>query len=381
MAQRLASFDFLGVSIRLDASWILLALLIAWSLAAGTFSLLHGGLPQFSSWLMAGAAVVGVAASIILHELGHTLIARAFGLPIKSITLFMFGGVAEMEGEPKAPTVELLIALAGPVVSVILGFSFFAFAGLFPHASPNEYYDVLNYLGTLNLTLAAFNLAPAFPLDGGRVLRAVIWLKTGDALKATNIAARAGELVAILMAVIGAIAVLGADLAIGLWSILIGWFIFAMARAYRAQARARYLLSGARVGDLMTTQLVTASAETSIEDFVKETLARHPHHLIPLLSDNQIVGVAGFKEVRLTPRETWRDVRLTQIMTRIDQVLHADQGEPVEVALERMQRAKVSRLIVMDGTHLVGILTLKDLATHLRFRAEFGSPRSTGLTA
>jgi CBS domain-containing protein len=299
-------------------------------------------------------------------------------LPIKSITLFVFGGVAEMEGDPKAPIAELLMALAGPAVSVVLGFCFLALAGLFPSASTHEYYGVLNYLGVLNFTLAAFNMAPALPLDGGRVLRALIWLVTGDAPKATNIAARTGEFVGMLMMALGAIAALGAGLATGLWWIILGWFILSMARAHRAEAIAKRLLSGAKVGDLMSAPVITADADLSVADFVENVLARHPHDLIPVRADDRIVGVAGFNEVRLTPRETWRDVRLSHIMTRFEQVPRADQSEPIEAALERLQKAGASRLIVMDGSRLAGILTLKDLAAHLQFRAEFGAQQRAG---
>jgi Zn-dependent protease len=203
MARALGSL--FGVQIRIDASWILFALLIAWSLASGVFPEIYEGLPQASYWAMALATVAGVAASIILHELGHTLVGRRFGVPVRSITLFVFGGVAETEAEPRAPLAELLMAVAGPIVSVVLGSAFLLLAGFIPAEAPPEYASVLHYLGVLNMTLAAFNMAPAFPLDGGRVLRALIWMSTGDALKATRIAARAGEVMGIVMMSLGAL--------------------------------------------------------------------------------------------------------------------------------------------------------------------------------
>jgi Zn-dependent protease/CBS domain-containing protein len=363
----------LGVKIRLDASWILLALLIAWSLASGTFPELYRGLPQSSYWSMAGATVLGVAASIVLHELGHTLVARAFGLPIKSITLFVFGGVAEMEGEPKAPLAELLMAVAGPLVSVALGFTFFALGDLSAPFAPREYSGVLHYLGVLNFTLAAFNMAPAFPLDGGRVLRAIIWMVTGDALKATRIAARSGEIIGFLMIGLGALTALTANLAGGLWWIILGWFIYAMARAHRSEAETRHLLSGVRVGDLMTANPVTASADMSVEDFVETVLKRTPHHLIPVMSGDRIVGVAGFKNVKDAPRDAWREMRLSQIATPVTEIATAERGEPVETALARMQKTPTSRLVVLDRGRLAGMLTLFDLAAHLRLRSEIAA--------
>lgn len=356
MSRRIASFSLLGVSIRLDASWVLLALLIAWSLAAGVFPDLYRGLPQITYWAMATATVVGIAASIILHELGHTIVARAFGLPVKSITLFVFGGVAEMEGEPKAPVAELLMAAAGPAVSVLLGLGFFALANAFPPPAPTQYHAVLHYLGMLNFTLAAFNMAPAFPLDGGRVLRAIIWLVTGDALKATRIAARSGEIIAVLLMGLGAFQALTMGLVHGLWWIVIGWFILSMASAHRKEAEARQLLSGMRVSDLMTPDPVSAPGDMSVEDFVETVLGRHPYDLIPVLADGRVIGGAGFREARQTPRAEWARTPLASIATPIEQIPKADRSLAIEIALDRTQKAQTSRLIVTEGERLVGIL-------------------------
>lgn len=368
-----ASFNLLGVNIRLDASWILLALLIAWSLASGTFPELYRGLPPTTYWGMAAVTVVGVAVSIILHELGHTLVARAFGLPIRSITLFVFGGVAEMEGEPKAPLTELLMAIAGPIVSVLLGLAFLALAALVPPTAPPEYAGVLHYLGVLNLALAIFNMAPAFPLDGGRVLRALIWLFTADALRATRIAARSGEVIGIIMIALGAVAALTSHLVGGLWWVVLGWFIYAMARAHRSEAEARGLLSGARVSDLMTLNPVTAPADMSIEDFVETVLRRTPHDIIPIKADGRLIGAAGFKNVKDIASSRWREMRLAEIATPIAELATAEQSEPIEAALERMQRMRASRLIVLDRGRLCGVLTLADLASHLRFRSDLAA--------
>lgn len=367
MARALGSL--FGVQIRLDASWILFALLIAWSLASGVFPEIYAGLPQASYWGMALATVVGVAASIILHELGHTLVGRSFGVPVRSITLFVFGGVAETEAEPRAPMAEFLMAVAGPIVSVILGIVFLLLAGFIPAEAPREYAGVLHYLGVLNMTLAAFNMAPAFPLDGGRVLRALIWMSTGDALKATRIAARAGEVMGAIMMSLGALTALFTQLAAGLWWLVLGWFIYAMASGYRRSAEARQLLSGARVSDLMTGDPITAPADLPVEDFVDSVLARHPHDVIPVTSNGEVVGAAGFKQVRAIPRADWRTTPLAAIATPLSDLVVADAAEPIEIALERLQRAQSSRAIVLDRGHLAGMLTLNDLAAHLRFRA------------
>ena len=375
MARGRSSFGLFGIEIRMDASWILFALLIAWSLAAGVFPQLYQGLPRSAYWWMAAAAVVGIAVSIILHELGHSLVARAFGLPIRSITLFIFGGVAEMEAEPKSPWAELLMEIAGPLVSVGLGILFLIFAAALSSSASTELVGVLQYLGTLNITLAIFNMAPAFPLDGGRVLRAIIWMATRDDLKATRVAARSGEVVGLLLVGIGALGALLTGLAGGLWWVLIGWFVFSMARAHRREAEARVSLSGARVGDLMTPSPVTAPGDMTVEDFIDTVLARHPHDVIPVVLDGTVIGSAGFKEARATPRSAWSSTYLADIVTPISAIPKAAPNDPIEKARSLLQGARASRLLVIDNGRLAGILTLKDLSDYVRFRSAFPDAR------
>jgi Zn-dependent protease len=369
----LASFRLLGVDIRLDGSWVIFALLIAWSLAMGVFPRLHAGLPAFSYWGMAAATVVGVAASIVLHELGHTMAGRLFGVRVRSITLFVFGGVAAMENEPKTASGEFVMALAGPVVSAVLAGAFIAGANELKPFVSAETYGVLHYLGTLNAVLAVFNLAPAFPLDGGRVLRAVLWMLRGDELQATRIAARVGELIALLLMGLGVVAALSGGVAGGLWWLILGFFILLMARAHRVQADAKAFLSGVRVKDVMTPNPFTAPAAVSVEEFVRDYLARHPHDLIPVMDDTAVVGGAGFKEVKDLAREQWASTPIWQVMTPLRDIPVASPETDVSQALDRMQNKGASRLLVASGDHLVGILALKDVFAHLRVRAALSS--------
>jgi Zn-dependent protease len=364
-----------GVDVRLDASWIILALLIAWSLAEGVFPQLYGGLPAFSYWGMAIATVAGVAVSIVLHELGHTLVGRIFGVRFRSITLFVFGGVASLENEPSSARAELFMALMGPVVSAALAGAFIASAEALKPAVSTEAYGVLRYLGVLNAALAAFNLAPAFPLDGGRVLRALVWWGTRDPLKATRIAAGVGEAIAWLMMGLGVVAALWGGVASGLWWIVLGFFIFTMARAHRAEAEAKSLLSGVRVADAMTPDPVAASGDMSVEQFVQDYLTRHPHDLIPVLTGASVVGGAGFNEVRRLPREEWPRKRLSEIMTPLRDIPTAAPHAELSDALQRMQQRAASRLLVLDGERLAGILTLKDVFAQVNLRAMLAGSR------
>lgn len=362
----LASVKVLGVDIRLDASWIVLALLIAWSLAVGVFPQLYEGLPPVTYWAMALATVVGVAVSIVVHELAHTVVARLYGMEVSSITLFMFGGVANVENEPRSARAELYMAIAGPIVSAVL-------AAIFHYAAnavdePAEVHGVLRYLGMLNIALAVFNLAPAFPLDGGRVLRALVWLRTGDPAKATRIAAKSGEVFAWIMMGAGLLWILGGAFVGGLWWIILGWFILSMARGYRMQEEAKVLLRGLRVGDVMTRDPVAAQSDLYLEKFVNEVLARRPHDLVPVVRDGAVVGGAGLKEVQNVPREQWAHVHLGDIAVPLEEIPVASPQSDLSSALENMQRRRSSRLLVVDRGRLVGILTLKDVLAHMEFR-------------
>jgi CBS domain-containing protein len=229
-------------------------------------------------------------------------------------------------------------------------------------------HGVLHYLGVLNAALAVFNLAPAFPLDGGRVLRALIWMRTGDPARATRVAARSGEIFAWVMMGAGVLVGLGGALASGLWWLILGYFILNMARAYRVQAEAKVLLAGMSVADAMTRDPIWAPAEASVDEFVREYLARHPHDLVPILRDGAVIGGAGLKEAQTIPREQWTTVRVADIAVPVQDIPNAQPEAELASAIERMQQKQASRLLVMDGGRLVGILTLKDVLAHMRFR-------------
>jgi Zn-dependent protease len=368
---RIVSFPVLGVEIRVDASWVFLALLIAWSLAVGAFPELYGGLPQVSYWVMALATVAGVGASIVLHELGHTLVARAFGMPVRSITLFIFGGVAQLAGRPRNPLSEFCMAIAGPLVSVALAALFLTLSNIEPLSI--ELHGVLDYLGTLNFALAVFNLLPAFPMDGGRVFRSLVWLVTKDMLKATRIAARSGEVIGILMMVLGAFFGLLVNLVGGFWWLLIGWFVRSMALNELYATEAREVLANVVVGDLMTTTPVTAPADMTVEAFVEQVLSRWPHDLIPIIREGKVVGGVGFKEISGIPRETWSTATLTDICTAITNIPVAERRLGVAEAFERMTAAGASRLLVVEDGQLHGILTLKDLARQVFLRTRLSA--------
>ena len=238
-----AVFSLFGFDVYVDASWLLLAVLITWSLAVGVFPSIDPGLTSAAYWSMAVVATVGLLFSIVFHEMSHAAVAQGFGMPIRGITLFIFGGVAEMHSEPTSALSEFLMALAGPIASAVLGLLFFLLVGFVVSLQgPTAIAGVLRYLSYLNWTLAVFNLVPAFPLDGGRMLRAALWGWRKDLIWATSIAAVAGNIFGILLIVLGLIEVLRGDFVGGIWLSLMGLFLRGAASATYEQTLARQIL-------------------------------------------------------------------------------------------------------------------------------------------
>jgi Zn-dependent protease len=351
-----------GIEIRINPGWAVIATLVAWSLAQGTFPELYAGLDTQSYWAMALAAVVGLGVSIIIHELAHSLVAARFGTPVSSITLFMFGGVAALEQEPRAPIPELLMALAGPAMSLVLSGLFFgasiAVGGIdqLPVLA-----GVLHYLALLNLVLAIFNLVPAFPMDGGRALRATIWSATGDIRKATMRASQVGKYIGTGFMLAGLLAVLTGNLLAGIWWVLIGGFIRASAIGAFLNARIETVLDGLPVARFMTLAPDTVSSDLTLADFVENHLYKFGHDMFPILTAGKPVGTIGLGEVRLIPPDAWPKTLTGNVMTPLTPLRIISADEPAMNALIQMQKNGLNRLLVTDHETLLGVIVLKDL--------------------
>jgi Zn-dependent protease len=351
-----------GIEIRINPGWAVIATLVAWSLAQGTFPELYAGLDTQSYWAMALAAVVGLGVSIIIHELAHSLVAARFGTPVSSITLFMFGGVAALEQEPRAPIPELLMALAGPAMSLVLSGLFFgasiAVGGIdqLPVLA-----GVLHYLALLNLVLAIFNLVPAFPMDGGRALRATIWAATGDIRKATMRASQVGKYIGTGFMLAGLLAVLTGNLLAGIWWVLIGGFIRASAIGAFLNARIETVLDGLPVARFMTLAPDTVSSDLTLADFVENHLYKFGHDMFPVLTAGKPVGTIGLGEVRLIPPDAWPKTLTGNVMTPLTPLRIISADEPAMNALIQMQKNGLNRLLVTDHETLLGVIVLKDL--------------------
>ncbi len=368
---KITLFRVAGIAIRIDASWIFLAVLVTWSLAVGMFPMQYRGLPKQTYWLMGAIGALGLFASILFHELSHAIVARRRGVAINGITLFIFGGVAEMEEEPENARTELLVALAGPLATIAL------IAILWPLAvmASSQRWPVIavatvNYLAMINIVLLLFNIIPAFPLDGGRLLRAALWSWKKNVRWATRIAAQIGSGFGLALIVLGIVRVIVGDFIGGMWSFLIGSFLRNAAAMSYQQVVLRDALRGSTVRRFMKTDVVTVPRETSVADLVENYFYKHHYKMFPVVADGKLIGCVSTREVSQLPREEWQRQSVGAIAARCTPENSVPPNMDAVDALSRMSRTGASRLLVMENDRLAGILTLKDLLRFLSLKVE-----------
>jgi Zn-dependent protease/CBS domain-containing protein len=357
--------------IRIGVNWSVLVIfaLIAWGLAAARFPTSY---PQYGTLAHVIAALVTAVVfflSLLAHEISHALVARRNGLNVEDITLWLFGGVARLSGEARNPGAELRIAGVGPLVSMVLGVAFLLVAVL---VMASGYQGLalaaLAWLGGINLVLAVFNVIPAAPLDGGRLLRSVIWWRTGDRLKATLWASRAGQVFGWILIAIGLVTFLDTGDFGGLWLVLIGWFLVGAATVESQQATARGQLAALTVRHLMTPNPVTASASMTVDELLGSEAIRHRHSTFPLTDDGgPPVGLVTFTQIRRVPPETRATTRLRDIACPMQQVAQVRPDQRAADLLPRLSECAEGRALVVADGELVGIVSPSDINRALRW--------------
>jgi Zn-dependent protease/CBS domain-containing protein len=364
-------FTLFGFKVKLDFSWLILAFLITWTLAAGYFPSSYEGLDTSTYWIMGIIGAIGIFVSIIFHEMSHSLAARIFDLPITGITLFVFGGVAEMDDEPQNPRSEFFMAVAGPVASVLLGVFFMLIEMWLSSTSISEpVTGVVGYLSFINFILAGFNLIPAFPLDGGRILRATIWHFNDNLKKSTKIAAYFGSAFGIILIILGILNVIGTNLIGGLWWILIGWFIRNASRMAYRQLLFRRALEGESIERFMSKDVVSVSPDISIREFVENVVYKHHFKMYPVTEGEQLLGYIETKTIREIPSENWHQQSVKDHMKTIGNDNSVSTNtDPMEV-LTLMNRNDSSRILVVDNNQLKGIIVLKDMLKFLSLKID-----------
>ncbi len=352
-----------GIRIGVNWTWLVVFALITWSLATVVFPDRNPGLRSGGYWAMAAVAALLFFLSILLHELGHGLRARREGVEIEEITLWLFGGVARFRGEFPSAGAELRIAIAGPAVSLVLGLASvgIAWAGL-----PDAIDGVASWLGYINLMLLAFNLLPALPLDGGRILRAILWHARKDFAWATRIAARAGQLFGVAMVAGGLVLVVLVGAFSGAWLAFIGWFLFTAAGDERRSA-ARYVVFGERtVGDLMVRDPVVVPADVRLEQLVDAMTPEIEHATYPVVDGSRAVGLLPFGRIVEAPRAQWEGKRVADFALPLASITVLRPETPLGEAAAALGNGTVGRALVLDGERLVGLLSITDVVRAMR---------------
>lgn len=362
-----------GVELGLHYSWLVIALLITFSLAA-QFHAVNADWAETVVWATAILTGVLFFACLFAHELSHALVAKARGLPIHKITLFLLGGVAQMEEEAADPKTEFWMAIVGPITSAVLGFLLLVLAratGWAPPASPaTPIAALLVWLGYINLALAAFNMIPGFPLDGGRVLRAIIWWSTGNVDRSTRAAARVGQVIAALFIAYGVLRFFqGAGLG-GLWMAFIGWFLLQASSATFLQVQTGKLLAGLQVKDVMSRTLEIVSPHLSLHDFVNQHLMRTGKRCYLVMENGQMLGMITANEVRRVEPARWPLRQVIDVMRPVSDIHFVNPEMPALQALETMSREDVHQLPVMANGHIEGIVTRAHVLEVLQSRSE-----------
>ena len=355
-----------GISIGVNWSWLVVFALIVWTLATGIFPSTNPGLDDGTYVGMALVAALLFFTSLLLHELGHAFEARREGMEIEGITLWLFGGVAKFKGMFPSAGAEFRIAVAGPLVSLLLGLLFLAVA--FAVGRPREVDGVAAWLGYINLTLLVFNLLPALPLDGGRVLRSALWQARGDFGWATRIAAAVGRAMGYLFIAGGIVLLIFLNAFSGVWLAFMGWFLLQAAGAEDRYMLTRNALGGLRVRDLMVRDPVTTHPELTLAEFMDDVVWTRRFTTYPVTEDGRAVGLLPFRCVAEVPRAEWDRRRVRDCMLPLEQVPVVGEDDDLMDAAAELSEHHVRRALVLAGDRLVGLLSVTDVARALEMR-------------
>jgi Zn-dependent protease/CBS domain-containing protein len=364
--RRITLFKLLGFAVRLDASWLIIAALIVWTLAAGVFPAYYPGLSSATYIWMGVAGAILLFGSIVVHELCHSLVARRYGIPMKGITLFVFGGIAEMDDEPPSANSEFMMAIAGPLASVAIGFIFYGIEAAGRGSAPIQLTGVVAYMARINWILAAFNMVPAFPLDGGRVLRSLLWRHNHDVRRATRTASKIGSGFGIALMILGVVNLFFGHIVSAIWWFLIGMFLKSVAQAAYQRVVVTSVLQGEPIKKFMHTDLDTVTPETTLADLVNQHIYRNHHGMLPVLSDsNRLEGYVTSDQVKNVPRDEWPAHKVEELVKPATSENTVTPDTESLEALRLMERSQNARLMVVEDGHLVAVVSMKDLMRFL----------------
>ncbi len=361
----------LGIEIGLDYSWFVIFLLLTWMLAVSYYPSEFKDWSHALCWFMGATTAIMLFASVLLHELGHSVVALQYKVPVRSINLFLFGGVAQIGAEPPSAIADFLIALAGPLVSLVLA-GFFCIVQ-FLVAGSEPLLGLARYLAYINVALVLFNLIPGYPLDGGRVLRAVVWAISGNMRRATLIAANVGRFFAFMLIFAGIWQMFTGNFGGGIWIAFIGWFLDSAASAQVQQVMFRSLLSGHKVSQAMSTHCPVVSADLTIQELIDEHILNSGQRCYLVRRGEDTVGLVTLHRIKGVPRNEWVRTSAAQVMLPLEELKRIDPDAELSVALQEMDRDGVNQLPVTKDQHVIGMLSREDVITFLRTIQELGT--------
>ncbi|WP_107774730.1 site-2 protease family protein [Nocardioides sediminis] len=360
-----------GFPVALNWSVLVIVLLLAWGLAEGVLPETAAGHAAATYWAAGVVGALLLICSLLAHELAHAIVARRAGVEVEGLTLWVFGGVARLRGEPPTPRADFMIAVVGPATSLVLALVFgtasllAAVAGL-----PDLLIGVAAWLAYVNVVLAVFNLVPGAPLDGGRILRAALWRRSGDRDKAGATATSVGQAVAYGLVMLGLMAFLLGDAVGGLWLIFIGWFLLTAARAEHAVSTAEHVLRGISVAEVMSTPVQVGDADLRVTDFIDRHVLSGRHSAYPVVdAGGAVVGLVTLARLRTLAPAQRGTTRARDVALPLEHLVTASPGEPLAGVLARLDRESGGRALVFDQGRLVGIVTPVDVARALETRA------------
>jgi Zn-dependent protease len=359
-----------GIPLRLHISWFLIMGLIVWSLAIGVFPQEYPAWSATTYWVVGFITAILFFTSVLIHELGHSVVALREGVPVRSITLFIFGGVAQIGHDPETAGTEFRIAIAGPLTSLGLAALFFL-GGFASRFSPEAGASAL-YLSRINLLLAVFNMIPGFPLDGGRVLRAILWQVGGNFRKATRWATTVGQAVAFLFIVFGVWMIFTGNFLNGIWIAFIGWFLNNAADHSYQQVVMRTMLEGVTARQLMVQNCPTIPGELILQDLVDEHVLGQGNRCFFVAQNGHLQGMLTIHNVKAVAHDRWNQIRSAEVMTPLDQILAISPDEDAWTLIRKMDESNVNQVPVMENGRLVGMITRERLLHYIRTRTELG---------
>ncbi|HKW88936.1 MAG TPA: site-2 protease family protein [Candidatus Acidoferrales bacterium] len=366
----------MGIPLYLHSSWFIIFALITFSLAE-RFQSQHAGWTQPQYWILGIAVSVLFFASVVFHELGHSVIALKYKIPVVSITLFIIGGLAQIGREPESAKQEFNIAIAGPIASFVLGFGFLGAMETLPEGG--LFYAAAAWLSWINFALGAFNLIPGFPMDGGRILRAIVWWAKRDYTMATRIASRSGQALAYAMIIFGLWAAFGGGQVAqvlggwvgGLWLAFIGWFLLSAAQESYLHVAIRTTLAGLRAGDIMSPDVPTVPRDISIDDYIHEVL-RTGRRCHVVTGNGMAVGLVTLHRVQMFPRDEWNNTSIQAAMVPQNSIHWVAPNEPVMGVLERMQSEDVNQMPVLEEGRIIGMIARDAILRVIQTRMQAG---------